>query len=121
MYRKPTLTLDFDGVIHSYTSGWKGVGQCPDPIVPGFDMWVLEAWRSFDLNVYSARSVALEGRRAMAEYLRKSGLNTDMFSFPTHKPAAHVSIDDRGLNFNGNWQDPMYSVQALKAFKPWNK
>jgi hypothetical protein len=33
--RKPILCLDFDGVLHSYTSGWKGAAVIPDPPVPG--------------------------------------------------------------------------------------
>jgi len=32
---KPILCLDFDGVIHSYSSGWKGADVIPDPPVPG--------------------------------------------------------------------------------------
>ena len=28
---KPILCLDFDGVVHSYTSGWKGADVIPDP------------------------------------------------------------------------------------------
>jgi len=28
---KPILCLDFDGVIHSYSSGWKGADVIPDP------------------------------------------------------------------------------------------
>lgn len=31
----PILCLDFDGVCHSYTSGWKGAAVIPDPAVPG--------------------------------------------------------------------------------------
>lgn len=33
--RKPLLCLDFDGVLHSYTSGWKGVDVISDFLVPG--------------------------------------------------------------------------------------
>ena len=32
---KGTIVFDFDGVIHSYTSGWKGENVIPDPPVPG--------------------------------------------------------------------------------------
>lgn len=31
----PNVVLDFDGVIHAYTSGWKGLTVIPDPPVPG--------------------------------------------------------------------------------------
>ena len=31
---KKTVVFDFDGVIHSYTSGWKGESVITDPPVP---------------------------------------------------------------------------------------
>lgn len=32
---KKTVIFDFDGVIHSYTSGWRGENIIPDPPVSG--------------------------------------------------------------------------------------
>lgn len=43
----------------------------------------------------------------------------DALKYPTEKPAAMVSIDDRALCFTGNWND--FDPQRLLEFKPWNK
>ena len=37
--------------------------------------------------------------------------------FPTKKPAAFLTIDDRAVCFKGEWPDP----EKLLEFKPWNK
>lgn len=39
---KPTVVFDFDGVIHSYASGWQGPGNTPDPVVPGISSSIKE-------------------------------------------------------------------------------
>ena len=53
---KPTLVLDFDGVIHSYTSGWKGADVIPDPPVDGAIAFMLGALLHFDVVIFSSRS-----------------------------------------------------------------
>lgn len=40
-------------------------------------------------------------------------------TFPTEKPPAMVTIDDRALRFTGEWSD--FDPQKLLKLKPWNK
>lgn len=129
---KPILCLDFDGVIHSYTSGWQGAGVCADLPTDGCLEFLHEATRHFRVMVYSSRSKSFAGRRAMKRYMRQHfdlmlAMSPDhehdwlyeAISFPWFKPPALITIDDRALTFSGDWSD--YSMATLKAFKPWNK
>src|SRR6516162_4169866 len=68
---KPILCLDFDGVIHSYTSGWKGADVIPDPPVPGALLFMYEAQEHFTVAVFSSRSNQPHGVYAMKKYIRK--------------------------------------------------
>src|SRR5262245_1372983 len=67
---KPILCLDFDGVIHSYTSGWKGVDVIPDPPVPGALDFIDKAREHFIVAIYSSRSGQIGGKHAMTEWLK---------------------------------------------------
>lgn len=123
---KPILCLDFDGVIHSYSSGWKGADVIPDPPVAGAFKFIREADKQFDVQVFSSRSHQPGGIDAMRawfiewdktatqEYL---GCITECLTFPDHKPSAMISIDDRSLLFDGTWP----RVDDLRKFQPWNK
>jgi len=53
---KPILCVDFDGVIHSYTSGWKGAAMIPDAPVPGALQWLRKASEWWDVQIYSSRT-----------------------------------------------------------------
>jgi hypothetical protein len=123
--RKPILCLDFDGVCHSYTSGWQGATVIPDDAVPGLFEFLEQAAPHFDIQVYSTRSETPEGRDAMAlwfaEQRRKwraaggQGKEIVSITFPASKPSAFIGLDDRVLTFNGTWPQ----VDFLRAFQPW--
>ena len=66
---KRIICLDFDGVIHSYTSGWQGAAVIPDPPVDGALDFIFEAVRKFDVAILSSRSKHLRGRWAMKRWL----------------------------------------------------
>ena len=65
------LCLDFDGVLHSYTSGWMGADNIPDPPVPGAMDFLCEAVQSFDVQIFSSRSHQEGGIAAMREWVKK--------------------------------------------------
>ena len=68
---KPILCLDFDGVIHSYESGWKGAATIPGPPVPGALEFIVAALKDFNVAILSSRSHQWGGRRAMKRWLRR--------------------------------------------------
>jgi hypothetical protein len=142
MKDKPILCLDFDGVLHSYTSGWVKSDFIPDPPVPGAFAFLAEAVQHFQVRIYSARSSHQDpgdlgdGIRAMRlwieywaqrelpneppTYLANLVINQIAWNndaWPERKPPAFLTIDDRALTFNGTWP----SLEELRAFKPWNK
>ena len=119
MPNKPILCLDMDGVCHGYQSGWQGIDVLPDPPVPGLETFLREALQHFEVHIHSARSSEEIGRIAMMEWfkLHCGGLVTEHLHFPTHKPPAMVTLDDRAIQFRGTWPD----VQQLLAFQPWTR
>jgi hypothetical protein len=116
-----TLCIDFDGVIHSYKSGWKGATVIPDPPVEKAFSWLLEYMiAGFDVCVYSSRSKEPGAINAMRNWFLKYDFpvnQLDAMQFPTQKPAAYLTIDDRAVCFMGTFP----SVERINAFKPWHK
>ena len=117
---KPWIIVDFDGVLHSYTSGWKGADVIPDPPVPGAIAFLTVAVEHFTVAIFSARSHQDGGIEAMAEWLAKHGAGCwliDQLRFPTAKPPATMTIDDCAIRFEGVFP----SIEFIKHFRPWNR
>lgn len=115
--RKPTVVFDFDGVIHSYTSGWKGEDNIPDSPVPG----IREAIQNIRLSGYrvvvvSTRCCTASGMGAVRYYLRHHDITVD--DVMSEKPPAVCYIDDRAVCFDGH---PETLLEKIVNFKPWNK
>jgi len=66
--QKPTLCIDFDGVIHDYRYGWDG-GSIRGDVTPGFFEWAIQASKLFTLAVYSTRSKDAEQVSKMTNWL----------------------------------------------------
>lgn len=131
MRNKPILCVDFDGVIHSYTTPWKDATTIPDPPVPGALRWLWKATEWFDVQIYSSRSKDPMAREAMRDWMianarAEFGEDHPMSGGPDYpisiayeKPAAFLTIDDRAFCFEGDWSE--IEPADLLNFKPWNK
>lgn len=114
---KKTVVFDFDGVIHSYTSGWQGADAIPDPPVPGIKEAIDEIRDAgYEVIVVSTRCATTEGHGAIRAWLIDHDIVVD--DVKVEKPPAIVYIDDRAICFDG---DTRTLITKIQAFKPWNK
>ncbi len=116
---KKTICIDFDGVVHSYTSPWVGPEIIEDAPVAGAFEFISECLRvGLEVAIFSSRSRTQQGRAAMQQWLTRNGFGlTHHLLFPEHKPAAVIYIDDRGFHFTGKFP----SMEFIQSFEPWNR
>jgi hypothetical protein len=119
---KPIICIDFDGVIHSYTSGWQGSDIVADDPVPYAIEWLELLIMDDRITpvIYSSRSKDIQGITAMRTWLLKHGMIESLLhelEFPTQKPAVFLTIDDRAICFTGKFP----SIGTMTQFVPWNK
>lgn len=107
-----TICLDFDGVLHSYRSGWCGAEIIPDPPIHGTREAVARLRQQYRVVVLSARCHSPEGRQAVTNWLERHGIAVDEVC--EHKPPAHIYVDDRAVRFRGNWDDAMDEVRDFR-------
>jgi hypothetical protein len=117
MSGKKTIILDFDGVIHSYKSGWQGVTNIPDSPVEGVNEAIQELRKDYEVVVHSSRCHQEGGIEAIEDYLDKYDIEVD--KVVRDKVPAIVQIDDRAINFGGKWNKEL--INKVKDFKPWHK
>ena len=114
--KKPILLLDFDGVIHSYRSGWQGVTVIPDPPTDGCREAIQELRKTYLVKIHSTRCETRTGRLAIEWWLSENGIRVDEIC--EHKPPAVLYVDDRGITFSGDW---IQTLEAIRTFEHWHK
>lgn len=110
--RVRTVCLDFDGVIHSYQSGWKGATTIVDPPIHGVDRAIDKLRKDFRVVVYSARCQTEDGRLAIEQWLAKHRIEVDEVC--SSKPPAFVYVDDRAIRFTGNWPETIEQIHQFR-------
>lgn len=113
---KHNIIFDFDGVIHSYKSGWKGAATIVDEPVAGIKEAIEEIRKKYKVVVVSTRCYEPGGIDAIKQWLDKYGIIVD--DVTAEKPPSLVIIDDRAITFDG---DSSTLLKKIESFKPWYK
>lgn len=116
---KKIIAIDFDGVLHSFKSGWTSTCDIADPPVDGAIAWLTKLVYLYDVVIFSARNEDVGAVGAMKRWLFKYGMlwmDVDKIEFPTKKPAWHILIDDRCFCFKVQFP----SMKEINDFVPWH-
>lgn len=106
------ICFDFDGVIHSFTSPWRGDEIILDAPVYGCrDALAIIKRKRCSILVHSVRCRSGRGRKAIAEYMEKHHLVYDEIT--EHKPVADLYVDDMAFLFTGVWDDVLKVVSSI--------
>lgn len=138
---KPVICIDFDGVIHDHSKEpWAGEHVINGPVIPGAMKAIVDYHDGgYDVAIFSSRSATMRGVSAMRtavyewllEYFRpeedgehnsaathqKAQRVYQNLLFPSTKPPAFISIDDRAYVFTGVFP----TTEDVKNFRPWYK
>lgn len=117
---RPVVCFDFDGVIHSYTSGWKGVDVIPDPPVEGIKE-VIDKLREdgYKVVICSTRCERTQAKISMLYWLNTHKIFVDQFT--NEKPPAVCYVDDRAIRFDGKTDGLYEKIKSFESYLQKNK
>lgn len=126
-----TIAVDFDGVIHRYSEGWKD-GDIYDPPVPGAFDALRKLLEDYYVFIFTTRNTM-----QIAEWLEREGgfkVTTDDSRFKhdlvwdgsfwgtpgvllvtNQKLGAFAYIDDRAIRFRGDWRETLTELKEIES------
>jgi len=107
---KPTLSIDFDGVIHKYSKGWQDGEIYDEPIERSFETLQRLYLDGFKIVISTARTELEPVKAWWNKWYRIKFPNSEMFpvEITNTKPVAIAYVDDRAVRFT-DW-DEVYSI-----------
>ena len=113
---KKTIAIDFDGVIHSYSSGWTGPVPTDPPVDGALDFIHFLEEKGYEVVIFSSRAKTKEGVVGTEKWLSEH--NFPKLKVCHKKPEALLYIDDRGFRFTGVWDDLKEFIDNT-SFRSW--
>ncbi len=126
--KRRTVSVDFDGVLHSYVQPWVAAHIIPDPPVEGAIRWLHDTAQKFDVCILTTRARTWRGRRAIRRWLKRCA-GAGYYGFRGYRGIEEVKItykklpaliyvDDRGYRFDGS---NFPTIQEVWSAKPWTR
>ncbi len=116
----PTIAIDFDGTITNY-KGYKGKGIFDDPLPKCREEIKKIIEQGWTVIINTTRAETWEVQKYLNKhkipfhYINYNPTNTDLHLSPA-KVIADVYLDDRNVEFNGNWEK---AIEKISKFKIW--
>ena len=100
---KPTVCVDFDGVIRAHSKLTQGARQA-----------ILHLCASYRVVILSSRAIEPVGKAEIAAWLEARDIEVDEIT--AEKVDAVAYIDDKAIRFRGNWAEVL---GKLETSRPW--
>lgn len=111
MQNKKTILIDLDGVLNQYTGGFNR--NFIPPIKNGAKDFIKNLTEKFEIKLFTTRNKILASK-----WIINNGLEPYIKDVTNIKEVAWLYIDDRCLNFQGDYDE---IFKKINEFKVWYK
>ena len=108
---KKTILIDLDGVLNTYT------GHFDEQFIPPVKVGAVEFIKNLSVD-YKVKIFTTRNRLLASEWIFCNGLRDFVDDITNVKEPSFLFIDDRCIQFNGNYKDLQ---NEIKNFKVWYK
>ena len=108
---KRTILIDLDGVLNEYTGGFDE--DFIPPIKAGAKEFLEQLSESFEIKLFTTRNKILA-----TKWLIENNIDKYFEDITNIKDLAWLYIDDRCINFDGNFEN---LANSINIFNPWYK
>lgn len=114
-----TIAIDFDGVIHAYSKGWHD-GTIYDQPIPGALETIRNLMTQHAVAIFTSRNtthvaawMTERGFRCHVGHEGKFWNTRGSILVTNRKIPAAVYLDDRGVQFTGDWKTAVTDMQKF--------
>ena len=108
---KKTILIDLDGVLNTYTGNFDK--DFIPPIKEGAFEFLQNLSKDYQIKLFTTRNKLLASK-----WIIDNKLSDYIDDVTNTKELCYLYIDDRCINFNGNYQD---LTNQIEQFKVWYK